>query len=283
MIHIIFNPNSGNKSLNFKEKIKDELNKIPDSKVHITQRRNHGFDIAKEIIPSNPKMIIVIGGDGSINEVASSLINTNIPIGIIPMGSGNGLARHLQIPLDFKKALSKCLTGKPIKIDAVYFNERSFFCTAGVGFDATVAHEFAQSKSRGFLTYVSSSFKSILNYQPIEIQLEKENIQKVFSLTFANANQFGNNAYISPNSDLQDGIFEMIQIQALGLLEMIQLGAALFLKKIDKNKKVKITKSSELKIKLPIGTKMHLDGENLFITQEQNIVKIEKNALKVVI
>jgi diacylglycerol kinase family enzyme len=102
-------------------------------------------------------------------------------------------------------------------------------------------------------------------------------------LTFANANQFGNNAYISPNSDLQDGIFEIIQIQALGLLEMIQLGAALFLKKIDKNKKVKITKSSELKIKLPIGAKMHLDGENLFITQEQNIVKIEKNALKVVI
>jgi diacylglycerol kinase family enzyme len=189
----------------------------------------------------------------------------------------------LNLPLNFKKALDKCVTGKSILIDAVFFNERSFFCTAGIGFDANVAHEFAQSKSRGFISYVTTSFKSILNYQPIEVQIEKENIQKIFSLTFANANQFGNNAYISPNSDLQDGTFEIIQIQPLSPLELVKVGTSLFLKKINQNKKVKITKSSELKIWLPIGTKMHLDGENLFITQEQNIVKIEKNALKVIV
>jgi diacylglycerol kinase (ATP) len=283
MIHIIFNPNSGNRSINYKDKIINELNTIPNSIIHITQRRNHGFEIAKNVIHSDPKMIIVIGGDGSINEVASALIHTNVPLGIIPMGSGNGLARHLRIPLDFKKALDKCLSGKSILIDAVFFNEKPFFCTAGVGFDAEVAHEFAKSNSRGFLSYLSSSLKSILNYQPIEIEIENGNIKKIFSLTFANANQFGNNAYISPNSDLEDGTFEIIQIQPIAPLEMISLGFSLFLKNIGQNKKVKIAKSNKININLKIGTKMHLDGENLFVTNEQNNIRIEHKALKIII
>jgi len=283
MIHIIFNPNSGSNSQQFNKKIISKLKQIPNSILHFTEYGNHASKITSDAISENANKIIVVGGDGTINEVASQLVNQSIPLGIIPMGSGNGLARHLKIPLNFEKALYKCLNGSATKIDVIYFNEKAFFCTAGIGFDAVVAHEFAKSKKRGFINYIIASFNSIKKFQTINIQSEEMQEAQIFSLTFANANQFGNNAYISPNSNLQDGEFEIITIKALNLIEVAELGIRLFLKNISTHKKVHISSRKMINFKAKIGTPIHLDGENLFIEKETNQILIHPKALNIVV
>ncbi|MHA8066827.1 diacylglycerol/lipid kinase family protein [Aquirufa sp. ROCK2-A2] len=284
MIHIIFNPKSGSKNPKFKEKIIHDLQLIPKSILHITERRLHSIELTKQAISAKAERIIVIGGDGTINEVASTLIDKNIPLGIIPMGSGNGLARHLHIPLNFNKALQKSLQGRIIEIDAVYFNEKPFFCTAGLGFDAIVAHKFAKSENRGFLNYILSTLQSIIKYKSIEMNDSNSDIpEHLFSITFANANQFGNNAFISPNSNLQDGTFEVVKIQPVNYLELINLGIRLFFKKIFSHKNVQILTRKEFNFKVKIGTPMHLDGENLFVESEFNSIQIKAKAIQIII
>lgn len=284
MIHIIFNPKSGSKNPKFKEKIIHDLQLIPKSILHITERRLHSIELTKQAISAKAERIIVIGGDGTINEVASTLIDKNIPLGIIPMGSGNGLARHLHIPLNFNKALQKSLQGRIIEIDAVYFNEKPFFCTAGLGFDAIVAHKFAKSENRGFLNYILATLQSIIKYKSIEMNDSDSDIpERLFSITFANANQFGNNAFISPNSNLQDGTFEVVKIQPVNYLELINLGIRLFFKKIFSHKNVQILTRKEFNFKVKIGTPMHLDGENLFVESEFNSIQIKAKAIQIII
>lgn len=283
MIHIIFNPNSGSKGEKFKNKIIDELKLITNSILHITEYSNHASELALASIANKAEKIIVIGGDGTINEVASQLVKQSIPLGIIPMGSGNGFARHLKIPMEFQKALQKCLKGQIIEIDVAYFNDRPFFCTAGIGFDAVVAHQFAKSSKRGFLNYIKSTLQSILSYKTTELYDHSSHKKFVFSLSFANANQFGNNAYISPNSNLQDGLFEIIEIKPMNLLKLSELGIRLFLKSLPKHNKVSINSQSEFIFKAKVGTPIHLDGENLFINQGENKITILANALKVIV
>lgn len=283
MIHIIFNPNSGSKSASVKKNIIKELQSIPKSILHFTEYSNHASQLASEAIANNATKVLVIGGDGTINEVASQLVHQVIPLGIIPMGSGNGLARHLKIPMNFKKALHKSLNGVIQQIDVAYFNEKPFFCTAGLGFDAVVAHQFAKGKKRGFINYIKSTFQSIWKYQGIQITDNSNHRKELFSLTFANANQFGNNAFISPYSNLQDGLFEIIEVQPMNLLKLSELGIRLFLKTVPKHNKVNINCQNEFTFRTKIGTAMHLDGENLFVTQEENKIKILAQSLKVII
>ena len=150
MIHFILNPNAGTNSTQKKAMFLAKLQSIPSAKIWVTEYMNHATELTKLALSENPERIIVIGGDGTINEVASAMLFTAIPLGIIPLGSGNGLARHLGIPLDFDRALIKALKGKIITIDAGKWNERPFFCTAGIGFDATVAAHFAKDAREDF-------------------------------------------------------------------------------------------------------------------------------------
>jgi diacylglycerol kinase (ATP) len=170
MIHFILNPNAGTNSLQKRERIVRLLNAIPNSKVWQTERVKHATELTQIALTEGATKVIAIGGDGTINEVASALLKTNIPMGIIPMGSGNGLARHLQIPLQFEKALYRAIDGNIISIDAGIWNERPFFCTAGIGFDAQVASQFASRGKRGFLNYLYSTLLSLSRYQAIEIK-----------------------------------------------------------------------------------------------------------------
>ena len=140
-----------------------------------------------------------------------------------------------------------------------------------------------KEKKRGLINYIKSTFQSVLKYQSIQINDLSENNHELFSLTFANANQFGNNAFISPYSDIQDGLFEVIQIKPLNFLQIGELGIRLFLKNIPEHSKVKIDIQNEYYFKTKIGTLMHLDGENLFIEQEENKINISPKSLKVII
>ena len=278
MIHFILNPNAGTKSMQKRERIVKTLQAIPHAKIWQTKRMNHASELTRKALSEGATKIIAIGGDGTINEVASALLYTSIPLGIIPMGSGNGLARHLGIPLEFNKALQKALEGTSFTIDSGKWNDRSFFCTAGIGFDAYVASHFASRGKRGFLNYIYSSLILLFNYRPVNIK----EFGPIFSFTVANANQFGNNAFISPNSDLQDGLLEVIRIKPSNFFHIIILGISLFSKKIHLNSRSEVSTVKSLTFHTTIGIPYHLDGESLLIENEKNLVSILPSSLLVV-
>ncbi|MDF5689906.1 diacylglycerol/lipid kinase family protein [Aquirufa aurantiipilula] len=283
MIHFIYNPNSGSKSNASKKQMLQKLEKIENSELHFTEYAGHAHELACQAMQRGATKVIAIGGDGTIHEIANALVGSNTALGIIPIGSGNGLARHLGIHLNFSKALQQATQGNEVQIDVAYWNQDAFFCTAGIGFDAYVAHQFAKGKKRGLLTYIKSSFQSILTYQSLKIQDSNSIQEDIFSMTFANANQFGNNAYISPYSNLQDGNFEVVKVKPLTIWESAQLGISLFLKNINQHKKVKIQSCQRYEFSVPIGTLYHMDGENLRTKEFNHTIKIIPKYLRVIV
>jgi diacylglycerol kinase (ATP) len=278
MIHFILNPNAGTNSPQKRARIIETLKAIPNVRVWQTERMNQATELAQKAISEGATKIIAIGGDGTINEVASALVGRNVPLGIIPMGSGNGLARHLNLPLSFHQALERALNGTEIRIDVGKWNDRYFFCTAGIGFDAYVAAHFASRGKRGFLNYLYSTFVSLSSYKAIEIN-GKGNM---YSLTVANANQFGNNAYISPQSDLQDGYLESIEIKSGSLWSLANLGISLFRKKLHLHPLVAISSIKNSYIQTTKGIPYHLDGESLLLESGAIAISILPSSLCVV-
>ncbi|MFZ9660508.1 MAG: diacylglycerol/lipid kinase family protein [Chitinophagaceae bacterium] len=285
MIFFILNPKSGNKSNMLLGEMMEKLKEVPNSELRVTSRMGEAADFSKEIIQQKPDRIIAIGGDGTINEVASGMLYSGIPLGIVPSGSGNGLAGHMKLSSNFDKALQQALHGNIHTMDAAYFNDKPFFCTAGIGFDAAVAHHFAKSTHRGFLNYVRSTIITLLGYKDIRISILKDSKieeEKVFSSTWANANQYGNNAIISPFSEIGDGKIEWIMIRPLHLMQIFILPLQLFSGKLHNNNFVRISSIEEMEIKYESNRPYHLDGE-IFMTDRDHIqIKIAKGAMKVI-
>ena len=164
MLHFIYNPKAGYDNAALKANILKKLQTIPNSKVWVTTKVLEAGSFTKIAIEDKASRIIAVGGDGTVNEVASVLTETTIPLGIIPIGSGNGLARHLNIPLQFEAALDKAMHDHEIAIDVGLINNKMFFCTAGIGFDAKVAQLFAKSKKRGFFNYIKATLSALTIY-----------------------------------------------------------------------------------------------------------------------
>lgn len=284
MICFILNPNSGNKSNRYRVGILEKLQKIPNSQLHITQYPGHAKEIVQNLINAhNATRIVAIGGDGTVNEIAACIQGTNISLGIIPIGSGNGLARHLGISMQFTKALKQVLQGNEYVIDTLSWNDKPFFCTAGIGFDAEVASKFARGNGRGLLNYVKATLKTFRTYQSTKLNLANGELTDLYSLTIANANQYGNNAYISPFSNLQDAQFEVVKIKKGTIWQIGQLGISLFLKTINKQQIVHIFSTDSFEMRVAIGTKFHLDGESLRTENEIIKIKIFAKNLKIII
>jgi len=283
MLHFIYNPNAGINIAAHKANILKKLYAVPNSKVWETTKPLEAIYFTKKAIEENASRIIAVGGDGTVNEVASVLTETTIPLGIIPIGSGNGLARHLNIPLQFEAALDKAMHGREIGIDVGLLNNKMFFCTAGIGFDAKVAQLFAKSNQRGFFNYIKATLSALIMYKPIEISINQGPMQKVYSLTFANASQFGNNAYISPFSDLQDAYLEMVKIKPIHLLNASILVVQLFSKKIHRSNKVNIQSIKSITIQYKGKEPLHLDGEALLTDHATLEISIDPLALLVIV
>ncbi len=283
MFHFIVNPNAGR---NDKAKYKQLIRLIKSNKEHAiweTTEPLEAVSFTKKAIAEGATRIIAVGGDGTINEVASVLVDTNIPLGIIPFGSGNGLARHLELPLHFIQAYQKAIEGNIQKIDTCSLNGRPFFCTAGIGFDASVAHQFASGNGRGLFNYIKATLMTLFKYTPISLSINNDPTEQVYSLTIANANQFGNNAFISPFSNIQDGVFEITKIKKVNLWEAAFIGLRLFNKTIQAAEKVSIQSSTSLSIRYAQNQPMHLDGENIFTEVNDLHFSIKPNSLQVIV
>jgi len=230
-----------------------------------TKRQGHATTWTEKRVKKGTDSIIVsIGGDGTFNEVATSLLNTDLKMAHIPRGSGNGLARMLKIPSKPKKIPTYLQKGIPLKIDAGKLNGKSFFCTAGFGFDALVAHHFENSKTRGLKSYVLYTLKAFLNYNGVETDFELDGEPysgSFFTVTVANANQYGNNAFIAPNADLQDGLLDVTMIRPFSKWITPVVVLALFGKWIHRLPFVETRKINKMEILSLSSPYFHRDGE----------------------
>ncbi|MBP9587114.1 MAG: diacylglycerol kinase family lipid kinase [Bacteroides sp.] len=286
-IIFIINPISGTQNKSLVIKLLDErMDKEKYSwSVVYTERAGHAIEIAEQAALDKIDIVVAVGGDGTINEIARSLVHTDTALGIIPYGSGNGLARHLHIPLDPKRALDILNRGVIDVIDYGKINGTTFFCTCGVGFDAFVSLKFANAGKRGLLTYLEKTLLESLNYEPETYELETEDgtsKYKAFLIACGNASQYGNNAYITPQATLTDGLLDVTILEPFTVLDVPSLAYQLFNKTIDQNSRIKTFRCKKLTIHRTKPGVVHFDGDPL---QEGKIVNIEivNKGLRVVV
>lgn len=235
-----------------------------DAIIEFTTERGDGKRMAREFAGKDYHAVIAVGGDGTVNEIGQSLIHTNTAMGIIPVGSGNGLARHLGIPLNVKSAVQLINNSETILADYGLVNSQPFFCTCGTGFDAYVSTEFAKGKQRGIMSYLEKVITGIFNYRPIDYQLEGENIElkgKAFVVTFANASQWGNNFFIAPNASIQDGMLDISILSQFPIIALPSISLKLFTKTIDKDFFMTTLRTGEIVMKRSQPGPFHYDGE----------------------
>lgn len=286
-ISFIVNPKSGTQSKEHILHLLDEkLNRTKFlSEIVYTEYAGHAIEIAAQKAKENEFAVVAIGGDGTINEIARSLVHTKTALGIIPCGSGNGLARHLQIPMDSKRAIEIINGGVLDVIDYGKINDVPFFCTCGVGFDAFVSLKFAKAGRRGPLTYLEKTLLESLKYQPETYELETEDgtlKYKAFLIACGNASQYGNNAYIAPQATLTDGLLDVTILEPFTVLDVPSLSFQLFNKTIDQNSRIKTFRCRKLRIHRTKPGVVHFDGDPMMMGEDIE-VKVFKEGLQVIV
>lgn len=287
-ILFIVNPISGTRG---KENILHTINSNVDNELFepeilFTRKKGDAQQIIREKIGEGFKYFVAVGGDGTVNEVGSAIVNTDCAMGIIPIGSGNGLARHLKIPLDASKAIQVINMLKVEAIDYGLVNGLPFFCTCGVGFDAHIGYRFAKQKGRGFFNYVKVAISDFMNYKPKKYKVKINGTQKLkvraFLITCANASQYGNNAYIAPNADIQDGLLDIAIMSPINLLQAPAIGAMLFTRTINKSTVLQTGRAEKVVIKRKHEDVVHFDGEPIVMDRKVKITVINKG-LRVIV
>lgn len=285
-IQFIINPIAGGKDkTDFQDLVEKYLDPGEfDPHFYFTEYVSHGLQLAKDAVRKRMDLVVAVGGDGTINEVASGVLNSSIPLGIVPLGSGNGLARFLKIPIDPVKAIQRIASGKIRSIDSGQLNGRAFFNMAGVGFDALISNRFAENKSRGALEYMKVVLSEINRYKPkqYEIEIDGSSISReAFMISIANSPQYGNNAYVSPTASLQDGLLDVCIIKQFPLYQFPILIFHLFSRTADQSEYVEIIKAKRIVINRKNNEPVHLDGEP-YEYGEELLIEVLPHSLKVI-
>ena len=265
---------------------------IPFEILHTNAVGEYAY-LKEKIAAENITDIIVCGGDGTVNQVANSLLGVAVNIGIIPMGSGNGLAFAAKIPKKINKALECVFAGNAVYIDSFYINKKFSCMLCGLGFDAQVAHDFAKQKKRGLATYIKQSVKNFFSasHYNFELILEGKSINsEALFISIANSNQFGNNFTIAPQASLHDGLLDIVVVNKMSKLRMIWS----ILKQI-RNGRVRMYEdkkfhrndihyfqTKKITIKNPEWAPLHIDGDPAE-TSTVFEVEIIENAFKLLI
>ena len=268
-IAFIMNPTSGNKNKAAVWKyISEEFGLSPDYEtlMYTTRCAGDGYERAKLLAAENYDVVIAIGGDGTINEIARGLMHSKTALGIVPMGSGNGLARHLKIPMNYKKALARIKRFHSQPIDGAIINDRHFFCTAGIGFDALISYLFnTDGRKRGKAKYVGLTTKKFLQYSPKEYTIYVDNqrfVRKAFLITFANASQWGNNAYVAPLAHSSDGKLDVVVWKNVPHIAIPFMIPRLFSKSLHKSHYVDTFRGKHIRVERNSEDYVHYDGES---------------------
>lgn len=250
-----------------------------------TEYAGHATMLAQQAAAQGIDIVVAVGGDGTVNEVGRALVHSETALGIIPCGSGNGLARHLRIPLNTAKAVGIINQGVVHKLDFGLINDHPFFCTCGVGFDAFISEKFAEAGKRGPLTYVENALRLGLKYEPQTYIIEDENgveTCRAFLIACANASQYGNDALIAPNASMKDGLLDVVLMEPFKPIEAPQVALQLFNGTLPANSHVKTFKASSLRIRREGRGVAHYDGDP-FLTGDIINISLQHRSFKVVV
>lgn len=269
-ILFIINPISGGQSKRFIPSLIDRYldANLFDAHIVFTNYAGHAYELAKQAVEDDTDIVVSVGGDGTINEVASALCFSSKTMAIVPCGSGNGLARTLHIPLLNKNAIKRINCLNTMYIDVGILHDRKFFNIAGLGFDAHISSLFASDKKRGFKGYLKSIFNEIFTYQSQELEIEIDHIsytEKVFILSFANSSQYGNNAHIAPKASLNDGFLDVCIIKPFPIYLLPIMAWQMLTKQLESSKYVNIIKGKSIRVKRQHDCPVHVDGEPFHI------------------
>ncbi len=287
-ILFIINPISGTHK---KRGIPDEIKRHIDTsryeyEIKFTARAGHAAEMARDAAAAGIDIVVAVGGDGTVNEVARSLIHTQTALGIIPCGSGNGLARHLHISTNPQKAIEILNRGVVHCLDYGRINDLPFFCTCGMGFDAFVSKKFSDSGRRGLLQYAKNTIGIGMNYKPGHYKIDFEDGRTeetdAFLISCANASQYGNNAYIAPTASMKDGLMDIVLMEPINPIQGAQVLLQMFTKSLLANKHVRLLRGKEIHITRSEEGPVHCDGDPIMMGREVTI-KLIPHSFNVVV
>jgi diacylglycerol kinase (ATP) len=286
-ILFIVNPISGiGKHRGVEQLIADRLDSTRFiSSIVYTSAPGQASDISSKAAADGLEIVVAVGGDGTVNETAAGLVGTATALAIVPAGSGNGLARHLKIPMNVKRAIDIINQDKSMKIDTATINDQLFVNLAGVGFDASVAKKFAAAGTRGFSTYLRITNNSYRHYEPKQYTLVidgKVIKRRALLISFANSSQFGNNTSIDPAASINDGYIDVCILGKMPYWKAFFLAPLLFLKKFDQTRYIEIIRAKEVVLKRKKGKSIHLDGDPKIMGKELTM-KINPLSLNVIV
>ncbi len=252
--------------------------------IQYTKHKGHAIELAKQAVQLGVDIVCAVGGDGSVHEVGTALIGTKTSLAVIPIGSGNGLARHMFIPRNIKKAIQTINLNQQILMDTVMVNDQPFLGVGGYGLDAIIAKKFDEDQKRGFWTYVKHVLKEFFRYNPMNISIDTNGqIKKlpVVLCTIANTSEFGNGFKVSPKSDATDGKLELFLLKPFSLFGIPKMIFQFFTGRSDKSIYSEIISFKNAKISLPNGVAHH-DGEPLTVMRELN-VRVVPHSLHIIV
>ncbi|MEI7489821.1 MAG: diacylglycerol kinase family protein [Bacteroidota bacterium] len=286
-IIFIVNPISGiGKQKGIEKLISKHLDaSVFDYSILYTEKPGHAAELSRDAVNRGIDAVIAVGGDGTVNETAQGLIGSKTALGIIPTGSGNGLSRHLKIPMDPAKAIRILNNYKISSIDTATLNDNLFVSVAGVGFDARVAKEFAKSGKRGFRKYFNIATSAYTHYKPRKYTMVidgEEITRKALMISFANSSQFGNNTSIDPSAKIDDGFIDVCIVSKVPYWKTLFLAPLLFMKRFDRTSYVEIIQAKEVELVRKKGKSGHVDGDP-FVAGKNVHLKIQPLSLKVII
>lgn len=288
-IAFIINPVSGRRQKSNKA---DIISKYIDRNkfqpvFYKTEYSGHAKKLVAEAARKNYKIVVAVGGDGTVNEVGAAAVKLKLTLGIVPSGSGNGLARHLKIPIDTIRSVKVLNNGIVTRIDAGKLNSKRFFCTCGIGFDAKIGRKFSKIKVRGFASYIKTVVREFRRYNSGKYTLHIDNqkiVRRAFLITIANATQYGNNAVIAPQAKIDDGLFDVCILKPFPILKVLALAFMLFRRSIDESSYYEVIKAKKVVFKKR-GKKyiFHYDGEPIKIKKEKIKITMQPKCLKVIV
>lgn len=288
-IHFIVNPISGKGTHSLTEAYIKSFFPEDEFRIEVdtTQHKGHAVALAKKAVMLNADYVVACGGDGTINEVASCIVNTDTKLGIIPVGSGNGLASNLQIPRDFEAAMEIIRNGKTSMIDAGTINGHYFFSNTGLGIDAIVIRNYEDSGKRTLLSYIKASLKASVNFMPAitSVSYNNETIDvKPFLLFISNSNEMGYNMSLTPKASLNDGWLDLVIVPELSFFGKLILGYYVLRNKVEKFSRAKHVLVRDVHIEMPekIFNDVQIDGEYHCFKTNTITVSVLENALKVI-
>lgn len=286
----IFNPYSGRNRRRpwLAQSIRDFIaSRSLDAALTVTDGPGHATQLARDAVQAGHKVVVAVGGDGTMNEVAQGLLNTPTALALVPCGSGNGLALHLGLPRTALGALQLAtgVEGRVAAVDTGLANGRPFFNAMGLGLDADVGHRFNRLTRRGLPAYARTAWTALRELRSQRCTIEGEGGRRTletFLVAVANSDQYGNNARIAPGARVDDGALDLVAIRPVGLWGAANLAARLFLGNIDASREVVRMRGARFIVERAEPGLIHTDGETHVADARVEIV-VQPQSLRVVI